>query len=1266
MRRKRYGFLSILLAFVMAFTTILPSGVGQMVAKAEETPESVSLSTYDIWPEDGAKWTSAPMENDNWSYDSNVYVYEDKTEEIDTSQLPSTSTKAIHFSDKGNGSYFQLYETIAVLPAGTYTLSTLLMGEKAHLTLFVGDQSAASTCDATAWNEWIPAKETFIVTETRENVKIGFYLNVDAEGWGYIDQLYISGKSASAGSGITLADLSALIAKAPVNDETVGFQAASAQALGSALSAAQALVAAGSASAEEIAQAYQALDAALKGLVYEDPSIQVEKVAGLSERPDFIKGVDISSYLSETASGVVYKNQAGKAVSGADFIKMFAEQGINYIRLRVWNEPYDLDSSGNKLYYGGGNNDMDTTLELCKIIKKYNNVYASTGGAIKVLIDLQYSDFWADPDKQTAPKAWKDMDITAKTEAVKNFTKDCLKQVEETGVTIGMVQIGNETNTGICGTKYDTEDYYAVFRAGCDAVEEYNEANGYTRENGSWIKRVVHFTDPQSASTTFAKSLKDHNVSYDVYATSYYPFWHGTTENLKTMLSDIAKTCGCEVMVAETQYVYTNEDYDGADNQAYEGKENINLTQWPVSVQGQANEIRDVINAVAQVGNAGIGMFYWEPGWLGVGNAYNADGTLNETALAENRQKWNTYGSGWASDYAKSYDEQAAKWGGGGTNNENASLFDFTGNPLASLNVFKYVNYGAVAQVKSFYRADPLDAVVVPMGTSASELVAQLAASVGFSYNDKTTGSASITWNSAKLEELAKTISTTSAIGNSFIAEGSISVGGTEHKVTCEILVAPRENLLVNGDFEKSVGEEWSFENGKVLWWGGDNPRNGIGAVILNTYSSASEDADANGCFSDCMSQEVTGLDAGTYEIKGFFEGLDGAGARTGEEITISAVYGDGQSVKSDPIRLNGWMSWQSATVSVVITEDMVKAGKNSITVKVNVCLQKDSWGSVDDIYLYKVEEAADDTNPDDSSGNTSSGSTSSGSQTTPQPDNTSVVANPDGGTTETRKNVEKNQAGNTVSVTTVTVRDASGRITSVTETSVIANAASGTSATVTVETNGVSIVSASADVVKAGAKTATGRVNGTISSAVVKQIVEAAKTSDVLIRQTVTNTDGSTRFTVEVHAQDLAAGGALKIMKLDPKTNEYYLCNAKDYEVSKDGGVSLILKTAGNFVLLNEKDAKAASDAILKTIKVKKSSASVKAGKTVTAALNSALNMKNVSKITYTTSNKAVAAVDKKGKVTAKKSGTVSIKVKVVLKNGETKTVTMKVTVKK
>lgn len=182
--------------------------------------------------------------------------------------------------------------------------------------------------------------------------------------------------------------------------------------------------------------------------------------------------------------------------------------------------------------------------------------------------------------------------------------------------------------------------------------------------------------------------------------------------------------------------------------------------------------------------------------------------------------------------------------------------------------------------------------------------------------------------------------------------------------------------------------------------------------------------------------------------------------------------------------------------------------------------------------------------------------------------------------------------------------------------------------------------------------------------TAVVRQIKESAGTSDVTIAQTVTGADGEPRYTVEVNARDLSAGSKLKIMKMDAKTGEYVLCNAKDYKVSASGGVSLSLKTAGTFVLLNESDAKAASDAILKTVQVKDSKKTVKAGKTAKLVLSSALNMKNVSGITYTVSDKSVAKVDKNGKVTAKKSGTVTVRAKVTLKNGRTKTVKMTVKV--
>lgn len=980
--------------------------------------------------------------------------------------------------------------------------------------------------------------------------------------------------------------------------------------------------------------------------VITDAAITVKKVQNLSS--DFIKGIDISTYLVETASGVKYKDQSGQEVEGKEFIRMFAQNGVNYIRLRVWNQPYDTDSSGNKLYYGGGNNDIEMAVKICKLIKEYNTAYANKYGEVKVLIDLHYSDFWADPDKQTAPKAWKEMSIEDKTKAVAEFTKDCLKKVEDTGVTVGMLQIGNETNNGICGESYGTENYLKIFRAGCDAVKEYNESKEYTTENGKWIKRVVHFTDPQSVGTSKALYLKtgdlsakdatnptSEGVDYDVYATSYYPYWHGTTENLNEMLGNIASKCGCEVMVAETQYVYTNDDYDGADNQAYEGKNNIDLSQWPVSVQGQANEIRDVIDAVAQVANnKGIGMFYWEPAWLGVGNAYNADGTVNESALNSNKTKWNQYGSGWASDYAGTYDAQAQKWGGGGTNNENASLFDFEGNPLASLNVFKYVNYGAVAKNKSFYTSDALDDVVIKMGASKDTIKSQLAKTVTYTYNDETTGTADIIWDETSLAKAEQEISMTKAIGNSYTITGTIDVDETKQKVSCNILVDPSENLLANGDFEK-YADEWNFnfdQESKILWSAIDaegnvdkdaNTRNDSkGSIVFNTYSDVVGKDNTAEYYSGNVSQTVTIEKAGIYEAKAFFEGADKAGSYDGEAINLSVTDANGVAKVSNAIKLDGWKVWQCATVSnIVVTQDMINSGKNTVTVSANVCIKKDVWGSIDDVYLYKVGEVTASGNGGSSTVTPSAPSEPDDNKKADQKDDPKDVV------TEEKNITVTTPSGKKVEATVTVSKDKDGNVTE-----------------------------ASAKV--AGTKAA-------ISAETAKELAKAAGTDSVAITASVTDKNGNEKYTVTVDSKNLTANKKLHVVAVDPKTGEYKLVNAKTYKVGKDGTLNAKLADGADYKMLTAAELKAVEKAILKTVEVKKPSATVKNGKKTQIQLSSALDMDNVKSITYKTSKKSVATVSKSGKITTNKKGTVTIKAIVTLKNGKKKTVSMILKVK-
>src|SRR5699024_12720871 len=98
---------------------------------------------------------------------------------------------------------------------------------------------------------------------------------------------------------------------------------------------------------------------------------------------------------------------------------------------------------------------------------------------------------------------------------------------------------------------------------------------------------------------SIAENLKTNNVDYDVFASSYYPFWHGTLDNLTNVLKNVADTYDKKVMVAETSYVYTAEDGDGHGNTSPESGQ---VLDYPITVQGQADALRDVRSEERRVG----------------------------------------------------------------------------------------------------------------------------------------------------------------------------------------------------------------------------------------------------------------------------------------------------------------------------------------------------------------------------------------------------------------------------------------------------------------------------------------------------------------------------------------------------------------------------------------------------------------------------------------------------------------------------------------
>ena len=150
----------------------------------------------------------------------------------------------------------------------------------------------------------------------------------------------------------------------------------------------------------------------------EESTIYVEPVDGISD--DFYRGMDVSAVLALENSGVKYYNFDGEE---QDVFMTLAQAGVNYIRLRVWNDPYD--ENGNS--YGGGNNDVATAITLGQRATQYG---------MKVCIDFHYSDFWADPKKQFVPKAWEGMDIEEKSDALYHFTLESLTQILDAGVDV--------------------------------------------------------------------------------------------------------------------------------------------------------------------------------------------------------------------------------------------------------------------------------------------------------------------------------------------------------------------------------------------------------------------------------------------------------------------------------------------------------------------------------------------------------------------------------------------------------------------------------------------------------------------------------------------------------------------------------------------------------------------------------------------------------------------------------------------------------------
>ncbi|MQN00745.1 MAG: arabinogalactan endo-1,4-beta-galactosidase [Lachnospiraceae bacterium] len=405
-----------------------------------------------------------------------------------------------------------------------------------------------------------------------------------------------------------------------------------------------------------------------------------------------IRGMDISSYISvqdgfdalnkeEKTKKYGFKDFEGKTIRDQDFFNFLAKQGMNWVRIRVWNDSYDKDGNG----YGGGNCDLKKAVKIGK--------WATKAG-MRVLIDFHYSDCWADPARQIAPKAWKkfkgDPDKTAA--AVKKYTTDSVNKLLSEGVDVGMVSVGNETNNAIAGVSASgdwTSNVSKIYAAGCDAV------HAVAKSHNRKILACVHFTDPQKGGhMTFADNLAKAKVDYDVFSTSWYPYWHGTAESITRELTQIAQKYDKKVMIAETSYANTLEDYDGYGNTVSKGNNDSgDGTVYPYTLDGQAKSFHSAVKAATKVHGrdgktAGLGAFYWEGAWNGLMDVRSLSEADQTAALVKERRIWDKCGCGWASSHYISYDPAQSNGTAGGCVIENQSFFGPDGRALASIRAF--------------------------------------------------------------------------------------------------------------------------------------------------------------------------------------------------------------------------------------------------------------------------------------------------------------------------------------------------------------------------------------------------------------------------------------------------------------------------------------------------------------------------------------------------------------------------------------------------
>lgn len=344
----------------------------------------------------------------------------------------------------------------------------------------------------------------------------------------------------------------------------------------------------------------------------------------------FSMGADLSYVNQIEDNGGIYRDSSFRK----DPFLIFASHGANTVRVRLWHSPqWTADLNAGHSY--------SDILDVEKTIRRAKNA------GMAVNLDIHYSDEWADPQHQNTPEAWAKLDLNTLADSVYNYTYSVLNYLKAKNLTPEMVQVGNETNTGMLWPigKVENENWLPfakLLNSGIKAVRDFSSTSAIKP------RIIMHVAQFQTADWWLAGiMLKGGVTDFDIVGVSHYQKW----SDLKTLpetgkaIKNLKEKYHKDVMIVEVAYPWTDQNIDTYHNIIGAAD---SISGYPATADGQFRYMKDLTDQVFKAGGSGI--MYWEPAWI----------------TSDMNDKWGK-GSAW----------------------ENCSFFDFNNNALP---VFRFMS----------------------------------------------------------------------------------------------------------------------------------------------------------------------------------------------------------------------------------------------------------------------------------------------------------------------------------------------------------------------------------------------------------------------------------------------------------------------------------------------------------------------------------------------------------------------------------------------